>query len=518
MTIKPNDGIEYRYVERDGAPTLKGGKLSGRAAPFNTETMIGKKPWGFREKIAPGAFKDSIENGDVVLLDNHQNEKPIARQSAGTLKLSETKGGLDWDAAPANTSYANDAIENARAGNFGGCSFGFEVVRDSWHYNKDDDVDERTLHQVKLHEISVCTFPAYADGTSVSARDQAAAAMEARDEYYMREYLDLYVVDGVDEDDERGGNAKGDGSKPYGNVTYADPGYQKDGKKRYPIDTAAHAKAAWAYINKAANAGAYSAKQLASIKSKIKAACAKFGVKISKPKAGKNSADLDIEPRAEDETLTETTMNNDLRNRLVEILADGGLGGDARCLKALSELALNAATRVEEDSEAFERAVRKAVKKALRAAEAVAPVANNGVGTGADNDGDDDDPVCEACGGSGLADDGVAKCEGGCAGTGKVAGPGDNKGGNGTDAGDDPGDHEGSEDGLGVNDGAHDDANVPATGENSKNTSGEETRTDSEPDSARDTSAADAARRMKAAARRARLAQEAREAELVAAE
>ena len=71
-----------------------------------------------------------------------------------------------------------------------------------------------------------------------------------------------------------------DPKAPYGNVTYADPGYQKDGKKRYPLDTKDHAKAAWGYINQADNAKAYSAEQLKSIKTKIRSACKKFGVEI----------------------------------------------------------------------------------------------------------------------------------------------------------------------------------------------------------------------------------------------
>lgn len=72
--------------------------------------------------------------------------------------------------------------------------------------------------------------------------------------------------------------ASGDGSKPYGNVEYADPGYQGDGKKRYPLDTEAHVRAAWSYINTAKDAKAYSAQQLAKIKGKIKAAMAKHGI------------------------------------------------------------------------------------------------------------------------------------------------------------------------------------------------------------------------------------------------
>lgn len=72
-----------------------------------------------------------------------------------------------------------------------------------------------------------------------------------------------------------------DPKKPYGDVTYADPGYQSDGKKRYPLDSEDHCQAAWKYINKQANAAKYSADQLAKIKVKIKAALAKYGVKTS---------------------------------------------------------------------------------------------------------------------------------------------------------------------------------------------------------------------------------------------
>jgi hypothetical protein len=69
-------------------------------------------------------------------------------------------------------------------------------------------------------------------------------------------------------------------NEPYGDVKYADPGY-RDNKKRYPIDTPEHIRAAWAYINQQDNASFYDAKQLAAIKAKIKAAAQKAGVEIS---------------------------------------------------------------------------------------------------------------------------------------------------------------------------------------------------------------------------------------------
>lgn len=82
-----------------------------------------------------------------------------------------------------------------------------------------------------------------------------------------------------------------DPKKPYGDVSYADPGYQKDKKKRYPLDSKDHAKSAWSYINQPGNASQYSSEDLAKVKSSIMAACKKYGVTVSGAKpAQKNSS------------------------------------------------------------------------------------------------------------------------------------------------------------------------------------------------------------------------------------
>lgn len=72
-----------------------------------------------------------------------------------------------------------------------------------------------------------------------------------------------------------------DAKEPYGDVKYADPGYQKDGKKRYPIDTEEHIRAAWSYINQQKNASQYTPEQIKAIKSKIQAAMKKIGAEMS---------------------------------------------------------------------------------------------------------------------------------------------------------------------------------------------------------------------------------------------
>jgi len=252
-------GIEFRLAA--AAPAAKGDKLNGMAAPFNSPTMIGKAPWGFREQIKPGAFTKTIKEDDQVLLDNHDHARPLARASAGTLEMRSGRQGLLWEATPADTTYARDVAENVRAGNYGGCSFAFECISDTWDYDTDDDIPLRTLNEVKMREISIVTFPAYGD-TTVSARDQVDAALEAFSSWFERELKDTEEI----------------GSKE-------------------------HAKAAWDYINLPATAAKYPLNgiSLASAKVNIRAACNKFGVKTS---ADQNAADLIVVEARDGITIT----------------------------------------------------------------------------------------------------------------------------------------------------------------------------------------------------------------------
>jgi hypothetical protein len=104
--------------------------------------------------------------------------------------------------------------------------------------------------------------------------------------------------DGGDGDDmaeaDKAGDAPGDGSKPYGDVEYADPGYQSDGKKRYPLNTAKRIEAGWRYINMPKNAGKYSAGDLKAVKDKIVAAWKDKIDKDGPPSASEKASRADI--------------------------------------------------------------------------------------------------------------------------------------------------------------------------------------------------------------------------------
>jgi phage head maturation protease len=86
------------------------------------------------------------------------------------------------------------------------------------------------------------------------------------------------------------------GIAPYSTTEYADPGYQTDGKKRYPVDTERHIRAAWNFINRPSNARRYTVEQLGKIKAKIIAAWKKEIDEEGPPSANKNvNAGPDLE-------------------------------------------------------------------------------------------------------------------------------------------------------------------------------------------------------------------------------
>lgn len=66
-----------------------------------------------------------------------------------------------------------------------------------------------------------------------------------------------------------------EGAEKYGDVEFADRT-----NKKYPVDTPAHVRAAWNYINHADNAAKYGADEVETIKNRIKRAAKKHGVEI----------------------------------------------------------------------------------------------------------------------------------------------------------------------------------------------------------------------------------------------
>jgi HK97 family phage prohead protease len=139
-------------------------KIGGYAATFGNEAT----GLSFREVIAPGAFKRSLEsNQPVFLLINHDTDAlPLASTQGGTLSLREDATGLLMEATldPANPRAAELASVLSR-GDVSKMSFAFTVAEDG----QTRDGGLRTLTDLNLFEVSVVTWPAY-EATDVGLR------------------------------------------------------------------------------------------------------------------------------------------------------------------------------------------------------------------------------------------------------------------------------------------------------------------------------------------------------------
>jgi HK97 family phage prohead protease len=212
-------------VRQDG----DGRTVSGLAAPYNKPTRIGSR---YSEMFVPGSF--DLSGGGVPLHAGHDSELPVSPPG----QFHESADGLhgQWRVSP--TTQGDDLITLIKDGAAGDLSVGFSPneQRDQW-----DASGMVTRFGAKLFHVAVVERGAYPQAKVLSVRD---------------------------------------GKEPYGPVEYADPGLQPDGKKRYPVDTADHVHAAWAYISKAQNAAKYSPGDLAKVKAAIKTAAKGFGIKI----------------------------------------------------------------------------------------------------------------------------------------------------------------------------------------------------------------------------------------------
>lgn len=173
--------LETREISREKPPfTVReenGDRyIEGYFARFDDVYDMG---WGITETIDRHAF-DSTIHDDIRVLVNHDTTKVLGRTAAGTAELRVDDVGL-WGSAkinPADSDAMNEAARMER-GDVTGASFGFEIKRIEREYDDSKGTIHRILKDVRLYEVSVCTFPAY-QKTAVGVREEDREA--ARDE------------------------------------------------------------------------------------------------------------------------------------------------------------------------------------------------------------------------------------------------------------------------------------------------------------------------------------------------
>lgn len=142
-------------------------KIEGYFAVFNSNYDIAP---GMSESIAPGAFKNTLA-GDIRALVNHDSTLVLGRTTAHTLEVREDEHGL-WgsiDINP-NDSDAMNAYERVKRGDVSQCSIGFDILSEETELRENGEI-HWTMTEMKLYEVSVCTFPAY-ESTNIDARSE----------------------------------------------------------------------------------------------------------------------------------------------------------------------------------------------------------------------------------------------------------------------------------------------------------------------------------------------------------
>lgn len=159
-------------------------RIEGYFAVFNSNYQISSD---MSESVAQGAFANTLGD-DVRALVDHETMYVLGRTQAGTLELHEDTHGL-WGSILLNPNDqdAMNLYARVQRGDVNQCSFGFDILSENTDIRDDGSV-HWTITEVKLYEVSVCTFPAYAE-TSVQARKDDYEVLRKRNIEKMRAEL-----------------------------------------------------------------------------------------------------------------------------------------------------------------------------------------------------------------------------------------------------------------------------------------------------------------------------------------
>ena len=160
--------VEFRsfdaeIVEVRNAESGDGMTFGGFAARYDSPSL----PLPFIETIAPGAFDRTLKSkNDIRAYINHDERLILGSTRAKTLRLNSDAQGLYSEIDLPDTTYARDLAVSIGRGDTSTMSFGFSTVKDDWA-----DANNRTLTEVRLHEVSVVTGVAAYPQTTASVRN-----------------------------------------------------------------------------------------------------------------------------------------------------------------------------------------------------------------------------------------------------------------------------------------------------------------------------------------------------------
>lgn len=148
--------------------------IEGYFAVFNSNYDLGM---GMSESIAPGAFTNTLAD-DIRALVNHDTTLVLGRTTAHTLEVRQDEHGL-WGRVQINPNDqdAMNLYARVQRGDVSQCSIGFDILDEETEYRGEEV--HWTIRDIKLYEVSACTFPAYEE-TAINARTKDLEEIKKR--------------------------------------------------------------------------------------------------------------------------------------------------------------------------------------------------------------------------------------------------------------------------------------------------------------------------------------------------
>jgi len=158
--------------------------VTGKAVTYNKLSPDNQLGEGLREKVAPGAFADSIRQGgfqgDVVCTINHNDDRILGRLSNGTLKLDDTPQALRFRCQlDRNNPDHVAAHASINRGDLSQCSFQFANTKSDYLDDTDTQGEPcvtRVIQKADLIDVSIVSRPFYSLPGSTDAQARAAEA------------------------------------------------------------------------------------------------------------------------------------------------------------------------------------------------------------------------------------------------------------------------------------------------------------------------------------------------------
>lgn len=156
--------------------------IRGLAIPTESRSeLLGGE---FYEVIRKSAVnEDLIKDNDIRLFVNHDESQGTfgrSKRGKGSLKLSITDKGLEFETELPDNAYGNYLLDGIRRGDFDEMSFAFMVDKDEWKQNNDGTYERSVISFRLLSEISVLSCEAAYSATNVSTRSLDAFKEEIR--------------------------------------------------------------------------------------------------------------------------------------------------------------------------------------------------------------------------------------------------------------------------------------------------------------------------------------------------